>query len=93
MRSRLRCVTILGKILALILSTGFLQAQRGSETDWPNYGNDPGGTRYSPLSQINRDNVSQLKIAWTFHTPVPYEPPLPRGETRLALLCRWGIAG
>ena len=37
--------------------------------------------------------VPALLIAWTFHTPVPYEPPLPRGETRLALLCRWGIAG
>jgi quinoprotein glucose dehydrogenase len=24
--------------------------------------------RYSPLSQINRENVSKLKIAWTFHT-------------------------
>jgi membrane-bound PQQ-dependent dehydrogenase (glucose/quinate/shikimate family) len=39
-----------------------------SDTDWPNYGNDPGGMRYSPLSQINRDNVSKLKLAWTFHT-------------------------
>jgi quinoprotein glucose dehydrogenase len=24
--------------------------------------------RYSPLSQINRENVAQLKVAWTFHT-------------------------
>ena len=24
--------------------------------------------RYSPLTQINRDNVAQLKVAWTFHT-------------------------
>src|SRR5262249_22722822 len=28
----------------------------------------PGGTRYSPLTQITRENVSQLEIAWTFHT-------------------------
>lgn len=38
------------------------------DTDWPNYGNDPGGMRYSPLTQINRDNVSKLKLAWIFHT-------------------------
>jgi quinoprotein glucose dehydrogenase len=24
--------------------------------------------RYSPLTQINRDNVSKLKVAWIFHT-------------------------
>src|ERR1700722_9664091 len=35
--------------------------------DWPVYGHDPGGMRYSPLTQINRQTVSQLKVAWTFH--------------------------
>ena len=35
--------------------------------DWPAYGHDAAGTRYSPLTQITRDNVSQLKVAWTFH--------------------------
>jgi quinoprotein glucose dehydrogenase len=36
--------------------------------DWPFYGHDAGGMRYSPLDQINRQNVSQLKRAWVFHT-------------------------
>src|SRR5438445_4538950 len=36
--------------------------------DWPSYGRDPGGTRYSPLEQINRENVGKLKIAWTYRT-------------------------
>jgi len=40
----------------------------GPDGDWPYYGHDPGGTRYSPLTQINRDNVSSLKVAWVFHT-------------------------
>ena len=40
----------------------------GAEAGWPTYGNDPGGTRYSPAQQINRTNVSQLKLAWTFRT-------------------------
>jgi hypothetical protein len=31
------------------------------ESDWPAYGRDPGGSRYSPLAQINRNNVKKLK--------------------------------
>ena len=40
------------------------------DTSWPNYGNDPHGQRYSPLAQVNRDNVAQLKVAWTYRTGV-----------------------
>ena len=40
----------------------------GSGEDWPSYGHDAGGTRYSPLAQINRANVAKLKVAWIFHT-------------------------
>jgi len=36
--------------------------------DWPFYGHDAGGMRYSPLTQINRQNVSRLTLAWVFHT-------------------------
>jgi quinoprotein glucose dehydrogenase len=36
--------------------------------EWPCYGHDAGGMRYSPLAQITRENVSRLKIAWVFHT-------------------------
>ena len=43
-------------------------AQTSKESDWPHYGNDEGGMRYSVLKQIDRDNVSKLKVAWTFHT-------------------------
>jgi quinoprotein glucose dehydrogenase len=39
----------------------------GSGDNWPYYGHDAGGMRYSPLAQINRQNVSNLKVAWTFH--------------------------
>src|SRR5262245_24344287 len=41
---------------------------------WPSYGNDPGGQRFSPLKQITRDNVAQLKIAWTYPTGDAYTP-------------------
>lgn len=43
-------------------------APSGAPSDWRYYGNDPGGARYVPTDQINRDNVSQLRVAWTFHT-------------------------
>ena len=34
------------------------------------------GTQYSPLTQINRDNVSRLELAWEFHTgDVPPKEP------------------
>jgi quinoprotein glucose dehydrogenase len=39
-----------------------------TKNDWAYYGHDAGGTRYSPLTQINRENVKNLKVAWTFHT-------------------------
>jgi len=36
-------------------------------TDWPTYGHDPGGQRFSPLEQINPSNVANLRVAWTYH--------------------------
>jgi len=32
--------------------------------DWPAYGGDQGGTRYSTLTQIDRQNVTQLQEVW-----------------------------
>jgi quinoprotein glucose dehydrogenase len=43
-------------------------AQSKPDAAWPNYGGDPGGTRYSNASQIDRSNVAQLKVAWTYRT-------------------------
>ena len=45
-----------------------LLAFSASDNDWPAYGHDAGGTRYSPLAQITRDNVARLKPAWEYHT-------------------------
>jgi quinoprotein glucose dehydrogenase len=39
--------------------------------DWPAYGRDAGGARFSPLTQITRDNVTGLQVAWTYHTGEP----------------------
>src|SRR3989441_6825049 len=53
-------------ILLLALST-----QTPAAGDWPVYGRDPGGARFSPLTQITRDNVTRLTVAWTYHTGIP----------------------
>lgn len=36
--------------------------------DWPAYGRTQAGERYSPLTQINAQNVKNLKVAWTYRT-------------------------
>ena len=43
-------------------------AQAKKDADWFVYGGNKSGQRYSPLTQINRSNVKQLKVAWTFDT-------------------------
>jgi quinoprotein glucose dehydrogenase len=35
---------------------------------WPVYGGDAGGTRYSDQKQIDNTNVKTLKIAWQYRT-------------------------
>ena len=37
-------------------------------TDWPAYGADRGGSGFSPVAQITKDNVSQLEEAWRYQT-------------------------
>ena len=39
--------------------------------DWQGVGNDPGGSKFSTLSQITAANVGQLKKAWTYDTGDP----------------------
>jgi quinoprotein glucose dehydrogenase len=35
--------------------------------EWETYGHDPGGMRFSPLTQLTPENVDQLKVAWIYH--------------------------
>ncbi len=39
-----------------------------SSDEWPSVGGDPGGTRHSALTDINRENVAGLQLAWTYRT-------------------------
>ena len=37
-----------------------------SDSDWPLHGNDFGETRFSPLDQVNKSNVDDLGLAWSY---------------------------
>ncbi|MFT3812660.1 MAG: glucose/quinate/shikimate family membrane-bound PQQ-dependent dehydrogenase [Acidovorax sp.] len=39
-----------------------------AQKNWAHYGNTVGGSRFVALDQINRGNVDQLQVAWTYHT-------------------------
>jgi quinoprotein glucose dehydrogenase len=61
-RSRRRLVAV-STVLTFCCS-GYAWA--GAPGDWPTYGHDPGGMRYSPLKQITPGNVAQLRPAWSY---------------------------
>src|SRR6267143_2570751 len=54
-------------VMALLVAIGraSLCAQ---EVDWSANGRDVQGTRYSPASEITRENVSRLEVAWSYRT-------------------------
>src|SRR6516162_4467957 len=54
-------------------ATPIMPANYATSTEWPTYGHDSGGMRFSPLTQITAANVSQLHVAWVYHlTPEDY---------------------
>ncbi len=73
---RTRCVTT---PLALLLLGSAAVASAPPDADWPNFGNDRGNTKYSPLDQIDRDNFDTLEVAWTWTSVDEALENLPRG--------------
>ena len=55
-------------VAAVGVSLSAAEPTDGGIADWTYYGGDPGGSRYSPLTQINKSNVAELKAAWEYHT-------------------------
>ena len=54
--------------LALIAGIGWLSLAYAQDADWPEYLGGKERNLYSPLEQINRENVSRLGVAWTYET-------------------------
>ena len=57
-------------VLLVVTESSGLHAQpsgaQASGADWPTYNRDLAGTRHSPLTQINRSNVSELRQVWSY---------------------------
>src|ERR1700681_2392895 len=68
------------RIIFYFLLTAVLVPALHAQTDWPTYGHDKGGMRYSPLTQINPQNVAKLTPVWTFHM-APQGQKFLNGET------------
>jgi quinate dehydrogenase (quinone) len=54
--------------LAVLASWAVVDARADNRAgEWRSYGRDPGGSRYSPLTQITRNNVGRLAQTWVYH--------------------------
>ena len=58
----------LGRLSAAAAVAGAvaLSADDQNRRDWRDYGGSPDNSRYSTLKQIDKSNVSSLKVAWTY---------------------------
>ena len=77
-------------------ATSRIDVSGGGVADWPQYGRSQEGTRYTPLGQINRDNVAYLRKAWEYHTGDFSDGPDGRPETTFQatpILVAWATAG
>ena len=60
--------TITALSLLAIVGCSPLPLSAAPDVDWPFYGGDAGGQRYSTADQITPVNVRGLKVAWTYST-------------------------
>lgn len=61
-------ITFAGSEFAWIPQTAQEQDAREERHDWAVYGGTPENDHFSSLKQINRENVRQLEVAWSFDT-------------------------
>ena len=52
-------------LMLLVSVTVFGAGQRSFDT-WQSYGSGPDSSQYSSLKQINKSNVKQLQMAWSY---------------------------
>jgi len=69
------CFILAGSLSLLAMQ----QRQSSRQAEWLYYGGDPGGTKYSPLDDINVGNVQRLEVAWQWKH---WETPLTEYDTR-----------
>ena len=52
-------------VLSCLFCQGLAAQTPVPDAHWPTFGRDPGGSQFSPLGAIHRDNVGDLRVAWT----------------------------
>ncbi len=62
---------ILALFAWILLAIGFPSPSPADDANWLAVGGDRGCMRHSSLAQINRDNVDELQVAWTYNTGEP----------------------
>mgnify|MGYP002818027175 FL=1 len=78
-------------VMAAVLAANPVAAQTGAaDGEWGLFGADAGATRYSPLDQIDADNVDQLEVAWRWSARDQGAPP-PSGRTQISPIVVNGI--
>jgi quinoprotein glucose dehydrogenase len=65
---------------ALVLGVTTSSTGGAQRVGWATPSGDPGAMRWSPLRDVNRDNVKQLAVAWTWKTG---EHNIPAGPNQL----------
>jgi quinoprotein glucose dehydrogenase len=63
---RLAVLAVSAAIAALVACADPDVDYSGAVAQWPEYGGDKGGTRYSPLTQITPQNIDSLELAWEY---------------------------
>src|SRR5690348_5604187 len=58
----LQAALVAAATFAVVISS----AQPSGDKWWPGYGNGPDNSHYFASKQINKANVSQLQVAWTY---------------------------
>src|SRR5688572_20577988 len=61
--------TIFVAMASMVALTHASFATDTSKGEWPYYGGDAAGRKYSPLTQIDASNVKSLGIAWSWDSP------------------------
>ncbi|HXB44608.1 MAG TPA: PQQ-binding-like beta-propeller repeat protein, partial [Puia sp.] len=72
MKIRLALLTVVLLVLLVFFGSRLILKHKKNnllpDKDWPTYGGNKFGNRYSPLSQINLSNVKDLEVAWTYNS-------------------------
>jgi quinoprotein glucose dehydrogenase len=78
---RIGVLTVLAAACAAAEPARAQAPKPAASVDWPAYGNDAGGMKYSPLTDVSRSNVAKLAVAFTWDA---HEQPVPASDGQKA---------